>query len=62
MCGLQITRFVTPTESAEKSVDVRILDHKTRQPKQISGRALSVMFHGPSDAVQQATQKLRKDR
>ena len=59
---MQIIRFVTPTESAAKSVDVRIVDHKTKQPKQVSGRVLSVMFHGPADAVQQATQKLRKDR
>ena len=59
-----MVQFVAPTQpAATKAVPLRIVDHKAKQPKPAPiGRALSVMFHGPADSVQQATQQLRKDR
>ena len=60
-----MVQFVAPTQpAATKAVPLRIVDHKAKQHVKpaASGRALSVMFHGPADAVQQATQQLRKDR
>ena len=60
---VEIVRFVSPTQTAAKAVDVRIVDHKAKQAKPAqSSRVLSVMFHGPADPVQQATQMLRKNR